>query len=167
MSTESRSFICNGHIQCSLDTLSAQWVIRSWHWDRQEMGRVEREAFSHSRGESKKNPIASFPRESYFFPSLLRRLHQCAELGTTSGSALFSKCHSHLKSEGRGIRILYQCCVKALLSFSSLEAPGEAGLGLGSSSSSHHLCRIKDALPWPQALQSPQQLAPAAPLQVH
>lgn len=31
--------------ECNLDILSAQCVIRSWHWDKQEMGRVEEEAF--------------------------------------------------------------------------------------------------------------------------
>lgn len=42
---------------------------------------------------------------------------------------------------------LDQCCVKAFLSFSTLEATdeAEAGLGLEISVSSYHSCRIKDA----------------------
>lgn len=55
-------------LECNWDTFSALCVIRSWHWEKQDMGRVEREAFFNSRCKSKKKSIASLSREGCFFP---------------------------------------------------------------------------------------------------
>lgn len=99
------------------------------------MGSVEREVFCNSRCDSKKNSIARtipFIQGKFVFPEFLRK---CT---AQNHQVLVSLANNILpwKVKGDGLKCsgsLDQCCVKAFLSFSTLEATdeAEAGLGLG------------------------------------